>query len=150
MQLPSSDSVGDLDKASNEINASEYTGFSSFNREFNNDNSNKDITVINKVNALTMEYFNKVIGYRSLKQVQHFVKAFTLSGGSEENAIDIQLVSKFIPKLKFIYSENQNELQTLMDEIKILFMEVYNLSEEKINELQIINQINNIIRELEE
>ena len=62
----------------------------------------------------------------------------------------MQLVSKFVPKLKYLYSDDQiKSLQELRDEIVILFIEEYKCSEEEAEKLQIIKQIDSIIKELE-
>ncbi len=149
MELPSSKSVGNLELSNENIDASKYTKYSMFMRR--NEDVNVDMTIIDEVNKFVKDNFNKVIGYRSLKQVEEFIKNFKLSGGSEIDGIDMQLVSKFIPKLKFLYSDEQIEnLELLNEHVKELFKEKYKCNDDRINKLNIIIQLEGIIKELNE
>ena len=149
MELPSSKSVGNLELSNENIDASKYTKYSMFMKR--NENVNVDMTIIDEVNKFVKDNFNKVIGYRSLKQVEEFIKNFKLSGGSEMDGIDMQLVSKFIPKLKFLYSDDQIEnLELLNEHVKELFKEKYKCNDDRINKLNIIRQLEAIIKELNE
>lgn len=150
MQLPSSETVGDLDKAPQDNREDKYTSFKSFNNIKSKEEREFNIDIIDKVNESTKEKFNKVIGYRSIGQVKEYVKYYKAAGGNIIDAIDMQLVSKFVPKLKYLYSDDQiKSLQELRDEIVILFIEEYKCSEEEAEKLQIIKQIDSIIKELE-
>lgn len=150
MQLPSSETVGDLDKAPQDDREDKYTSFKSFNNINSKEEREFNIDIIDKVNESTKEKFNKVIGYRSIGQVKEYVKYYKAAGGNIIDAIDMQLVSKFVPKLKYLYSDDQiKSLQELRDEIVILFIEEYKCSEEEAEKLQIIKQIDSIIKELE-
>ena len=150
MQLPSSETVGDLDKAPQDDREDKYTSFKSFNNIKSKEEREFNIDIIDKVNESTKEKFNKVIGYRSIGQVKEYVKYYKAAGGNIIDAIDMQLVSKFLPKLKYLYSDDQiKSLQELRDEIVILFIEEYKCSEEEAEKLQIIKQIDSIIKELE-
>lgn len=149
MELPSSNSVGNLELANENIDASKYTKYSNFMRR--DEDTNVDMSIIDEVNKFVKENFNKVIGYRSLKQVEEFIKNFKLSGGNEIDGIDMQLVSKFIPKLKFLYSDEQiDNLEILNEQIKDLFKQKYKCSDDKINKLNIVTQLESIIKELNE
>lgn len=150
MQLPTSKSVGNLDKASEGIDKSKYTTVKSFNRDL--DKSREvAIDLVDKVNEITKEKFNKVIGFRSLMQIKEFVKCFMLAGGSEKEALDIQLVSKFVPKFKSVSSENDiSSLMELIDQIGELFEKKFNCSKDDIKNLQIINQLEAVIEALGE
>lgn len=149
MELPSSNSVGNLELANENIDVNQYTKYSNFIRR--NEDIKVDMSIIDEVNKFVKENFNKVIGYRSLKQVEEFIKNFKLSGGNEIDGIDMQLVSKFIPKLKFLYSDEQiDNLEILNEQIKDLFKQKYKCSDEKINKLNIVMQLEGIIKELNE
>lgn len=149
MELPSSKSVGNLELSNENIDASKYTKYSMFMRR--NEDVNVDMEIIDEVNKFVKDNFNKVIGYRSLKQVEEFIKNFKSSGGNEIDGIDMQLVSKFIPKLKFLYSDEQIENLALLNEhIKELFKQKYKCNDDRINNLNIIIQLEGIIKELNE
>lgn len=150
MELPSSKSVGNLELANENIDANKYTKYSVFMSKIDND-KDVNMSIIDEVNKFTKDNFNKVIGYRSLKQVEKFIKTFKLSGGNEIDGIDIQLVSKFIPKLKYLYSNEQIEnLELLNEHIKELFKQNFNCDEDKISKLNIVVQLEGIIKELNE
>ncbi|MFW2491548.1 AAA family ATPase [Clostridium chromiireducens] len=148
MQLPTTETAGDLESACRDSITNEYTSFKSFNSEVEEDDFN--INIVNEVNRRTKEYFNKVIGFRSLKQIKTFVRFFINSGGKEKEAIDMQLVSKFIPKLKFMYSDEQiSALSILSDEIKELFKKELKCHDNELNNLQMVKQLEVILKELE-
>lgn len=150
MQLPNSDFVGDLDKSDYDVDDNKYTTLKSFNWVQNHNNHDDvDISIIDEVNKLCKNSFNKVIGFRSLKQIKKFVTSFKNAGGQLSEAIDMQLVSKFVPKFKFLSTDEEiNSLLALQGEIENLFKLKYNLSDEKIQNLQIIKQIELILKEL--
>ncbi len=158
MDLPSSKSVGNLDVVNENVDRTKYTKFSTFKMKDKEDeneikykNTNVDMYIVDEVNKFVKEYFNKVIGFRSLKQVEEFIKNFKLSGGSEIDAIDMQLVSKFIPKLKFVYSEEQiSNLEFLSEHIKDLFRQRFKCNVDKVNSLNVVKQLDGIIKELNE
>lgn len=145
MQLPSSKFSGNLDDAKKEIDKTEYTRFNSFNRKINKD-IKVNLDIIDSINEFTKNEFNKVIGFRSLKQSEEFIKCFINAGGSEKEALDMQLVSKFIPKFKSVSSENDVfALEELIEKIKTLFKKKFKCSEEQLNELQVVIQLKSII-----
>ena len=147
MDLPSSKSVGNLELANENIDFTKYTKYSIFNKD--QKDIRVDMSIIDEVNKLVKEYFNKVIGFRSLKQVEQFIKSYVISGGKEIDAVDMQLVSKFIPKLKFLYSnEDIDNLEILNEQIKDLFRSKYKCKEDYISKLIIVNQLEGIIKEL--
>lgn len=149
MELPSSKSVGNLELSNENIDITKYTRYSRFIKS--DEEVKVNMTIIDSVNKFVKNNFNKVIGYRSLKQVEEFIKNFKSSGGKEIDGIDIQLVSKFIPKLKFLYSDEQIEnLELLNEHIKDLFKKIYKCSDENINKLNIVIQLESIIKELNE
>ncbi|MPQ43667.1 AAA family ATPase [Clostridium tarantellae] len=151
-ELPSTISVGNLDLAKNSLDNNEiYTKYNTFVEAYIDGNLDlKSLKILDSVNSFMKDKFNKVIGYRSIKQVSEFINLYVNSKGKEEEALDLQLVSKFIPKLKFIYSEEQIELvKDLEQHIKLAFMEDFKYSEEQADELNIIKEINNIIKEIE-
>lgn len=148
MQLPTTEAVGDLDSACRDSITNQYTRFTSFNSEEEIEDSN--INIVNEVNRHTKEYFNKVIGFRSLKQIKTFVKFFIKSGGKEKEAIDMQLVSKFIPKLRFMYSDDQmNNLLQLSDDIQNLFKRELKCTDDEVKNLQIVRNLDGILKEYE-
>ena len=104
-----------------------------------------------KLRGRIKEKFGKVIGYRSLNQINQFIYNFNSFGGKNIDALDIQLVSKFVPKFSQVYSEEQIMLlEELKEEIKLQFMEKLGCSESDASELQIIKKIDSIIRECSE
>lgn len=150
MELPSSKSVGNIDNEDQNIDKSKYTTLKSFKKVEENEDE-YSIELIDTVNELTKESFNKVIGYRSLKQVKEFVKYFILAGGSEKDAIDRQLVSKFVPKFKSISSEADiQNLQYLIEVIGELFINKFKCTEKEVENLQIVTQLRAILNELGE
>ena len=83
-------------------------------------------------------------------QVKEFTRFYTLSGGIRKDAIDMQLVSKFVPKLKLLYSEEQKDnLYMLIEEIKELFKKDFNCKDSELDELMIVKKLNEVIREIE-
>lgn len=149
MELPSSKSVGNLELANENIDFTKYTKYSIFSKE--KEDIKVDMYIVDEVNRFIKENFNKVIGFRSLKQVEQFIKSYKISGGKEIDAVDMQLVSKFIPKLKYLYSTEEIEnLEFLNEQIKDLFKQRYKCKDEKISKLIIVNQIESIIKELSE
>ena len=149
MQLPSGKTVGNIDEACRSAESDdEYTSFQSFKNRNHSEEVNIDI--IDSVNEYTKTYFNKVIGFRSLMQVKEFTRFYTLSGGIRKDAIDMQLVSKFVPKLKLLYSEEQKDnLYMLIEEIKELFKKDFNCKDSELDELMIVKKLNEVIREIE-
>ena len=114
-------------------------------------NIQRDMDIVNDINKSIKEKFGKVIGYRSLNQINQFIYNFNSSGGKNIDALDIQLVSKFVPKFSQVYSEEQIMLlEELKEEIKLQFMEKLGCSESDASELQIIKKIDSIIRECSE
>ena len=102
--------------------------------------------IIDLVNKFMKENFDKVIGYRSIKQVKDFIRFYLGSGGSEIDALDYQLVSKFMPKIKFMYSESE---MSKLEELHLLIEEEiskkFNISENKHQNINILKQIDLII-----
>lgn len=152
MELPSSNFRGNLDDLY-EIDDNKYTKYSSFmkNKVDGDKNIQRDMDIVNDINKSIKEKFGKVIGYRSLNQINQFIYNFNSSGGKNIDALDIQLVSKFVPKFSQVYSEEQIMLlEELKEEIKLQFMEKLGCSESDASELQIIKKIDSIIRECSE
>ena len=145
MQLPSSKFAGSLDDAKKEINKTKYTSFRTFNRQLDEDKK-VNLNIIDSVNEFTKNEFNKVIGFRSLSQAEKFIKCFINAGGSEKEALDMQLVSKFVPKFKSVSSENDIfALEELIEKIRKLFESKFKCSEEERDNLQVVVQLKSII-----
>lgn len=145
MQLPSSKFAGNLDNAKNEVDKMKYTSFKAFNRGLYEEKK-INLDIIDSVNEFTKNEFNKVIGFRSLIQAEKFIKCFINAGGSEKEALDMQLVSKFVPKFKSVSSENDIfALEELIDKIKSLFEKKFKCNEEELNNLQVVSQLNSIV-----
>lgn len=151
MELPSYSYRGRLDDLS-ENNEKKFTIYNSFIRKSNEKNKKSTyMNIIDKVNKSVKDKFGKVIGYRSLSQIEDFITCFEASGGNDIDALDTQLVSKFVPKFNLVYSEEQiMQLEQLKDEIKMLFKQELKCNEDKLNNLQIIQKIDFIIKECNE
>ena len=152
MELPSYSYRGKLDDVP-ENNEKKFTRYSSFiGKQINEKNKKSNcMDIVDKVNKSVKDKFGKVIGYRSLSQIEDFIIYFESSGGNDIDALDIQLVSKFVPKFNLVYSEEQiMQLEQLKDEIKELFKQEFKCNENKLNNLQIIQKIDHIIKECNE
>lgn len=145
MQLPSSKFSGSLNDAMKEVDKTKYTSFKSFNRRID-EVKKVNLDIIDSINEFTKAEFNKVIGFRSLIQAEEFIKSFISAGGSEKEALDMQLVSKFVPKFKSVSSENDIvALEELIDRVQELFKKKFKCSEKELNELQIVTQLKSIV-----
>ena len=145
-ELPSDASVGDLNSAASP-EENKFTQHETFISKRNNANVkiDKSKKLINKVNSLTKEYFDKVIGYRSIGQINEFIKIYVNSGGEEWKALDWQLMSKFAPKIKFIYEkEDIDSLDFLKMEIEEYFKEEFDLADSQLTNLLFIREIEKI------
>lgn len=107
--------------------------------------------IIFEINKHIRENFNRNLAYRAMNQIGSFIKIFKGSKGKEYDAVDLQLVSKFLPKIKSAYtSEYKEKLELLCEEIKGLFTNKYEKLDDKIlNKLQIMMQLELLIKELE-
>lgn len=145
-ELPSNSTVGDLNNArtSESKKITRYETFIS-NRDYKEFNINKSKAIVNKVNGLIKEYFDKVIGYRSIGQINEFINIYINSGGEEWRGLDWQLLSKFSPKIKYIYEKNDIEsLELLEMEVKECFVEAFKLKDSQVEELLFIKEIEKI------
>ncbi len=147
IQLPEIKKVGDLDLAKSKSRKDKFTKFDSFiDKSINECEFNRSMEIIDLVNKFMKENFDKVIGYRSIKQVKDFIRFYLGSGGSEIDALDYQLVSKFMPKIKFMYSESE---MSKLEELHLLIEEEiskkFNISENKHQNINILKQIDLII-----
>lgn len=146
MELPEIKKAGDLDFAKSKSRKDKFTKFDSFIDETKNEYKfNESIEIIDLVNKFMKENFDKVIGYRSIKQIKDFISFYLGSGGSEIDALDYQLVSKFMPKIKFMYSDNEisklEELHLLIEEEINKKFKISDLKKENINILKKIELI---------
>lgn len=153
LETPTSKSRGDLEEADKNIdNKNQYTRYESFVRIKKNDEAKENnikMEIVDNINELMDEYFGKVIGYRSIAQIERFITNFKNSGGQEFEAMDMQLVSKFIPKIKYLYSdEDKLNLEDIKKKIIEKFESNYKLSKEKANKLNIVLRIEKILKEL--
>lgn len=150
IETPTSENKGDLEKADEILNDNkDYTKYNSFiyNTKFEN---NIKMGIVDAVNKEMDKSFGKVIGYRSIAQIETFINNFINSGGEEYDAMDMQLVSKFTPKIKYLYSpEDAINLAVINETIKENFEKEYKISETKVNDLSIISRIEKITKELD-
>ncbi|MCM1988803.1 AAA family ATPase [Oceanirhabdus seepicola] len=151
--LPQSTSVGDIDKT--ETKDYSYT----YERFMHNNNSNNGESYMLKfqhINKYMRNEFNKNLAFRSMKQIGDFCSIFIGSCDKRKDmkskeidvidAIDMQLVSKFIPKIKYAYSGDfESKLKKFREEIvNSTFKGVDN-----IDDLQIFIQIDMLLKEIE-
>ncbi len=145
MQLPSSKFSGNLNNAMREVDKTKYTSFRAFNRRVE-ESKKINLDIIDSINEFTKNEFNKVIGFRSLIQAEEFIKSFINAGGCEKEALDMQLVSKFLPKFKSVSSENDiAAIEELIVIVQKLFKNKFKCSENELNKLQIVVQLKSIV-----
>ncbi|WP_455544089.1 AAA family ATPase [Intestinibacter sp.] len=143
-EIPTYGFNGDFDNLPN-LEKNKYVKYSSF-IEVAEDDTKIEMSVVDSINRSIKEKFKKVISYRSLREIDDFIKCFNKSGGRNIDALDIQLVSKLEPKFSEINSQNQVEkLKLLRKEINELFKSKLKCNDADLDCLEIIKNIDFVI-----
>lgn len=67
---------------------------------------------LNDINQALRDMFYLSLSYRPRRQIRDFIQAYTLGGGDESEALDLQIISKVIPKIRYSHRADFDEQLT--------------------------------------
>lgn len=146
--LPDSTSAGDINKL---VPEKSYTRYEDFILKDKDNIKEHHLDFIKVINGELRARFNQNWAYRSFNQMKVFNHVFIESyGGADIDSLDLLLVSKLIPKIKFSYNIG-NKLESLEKAITQKFKELKpNISDTELKKYDIFKQFDSIEKEFED